>query len=153
TLDLIGEAAGKGNVQTTVGFVGTTPPGFSNQAIFLWSSGPEEAVLRVALKEGSGVRVEELKERLRRDLPQKLGAWLRQRYQADRLSAEEIERRVAALRLSFGPADIVNEVMSFGSPTPVEVVVYGPDQKDNLAYAAKVKAELAKVRDLRDLQL
>ena len=66
---------------------------------------------------------------------------------------EEIARRVAALRLSFGPADIVNEIMSFGSPTPVEVVVYGPSQTDNLAYAAKVRAELEKVRDLRDLPM
>ena len=30
------------------------------------------------------------------------------------------------LRLSFEPADIVNEVMSFGSPTPIEVAVSGP---------------------------
>jgi multidrug efflux pump subunit AcrB len=153
TLDLIAEAAGPGKVETTVGFVGTTPPGFSNQAIYLWSSGPEEAVLRIALHHESGVRVEELKERLRRELPDKLGAWMKGWLkQIDGLSDEEIAKRVQALRLSFGPADIVNEVMSFGSPTPVEVVVYGPDQKDNLAYAGKVRGELEKVKALRDLQ-
>src|SRR5205823_1823456 len=42
-LKLIEEEAGPGNVESSVGFVGTTPPGFSNQAIYLWSSGPEEA--------------------------------------------------------------------------------------------------------------
>ena len=42
--------------------------------------------------------------------------------------------------------------MSFGSPTPVEVVVSGPNLAANRAYAEKVRAELAKVPALRDLQ-
>jgi len=151
-LDLIGEFAGPENVETTVGYVGVTPPGFSNQAIYLWSSGPEEAILRVALKPESGVRVEGLKARLREELPGKLGAWLGERLRREGMTDDEIARRAGALRLSFGPADIINEVMSFGSPTPIEVVVYGPDQKDNLAHAAKVRAELQKVAGLRDLQ-
>ena len=65
---------------------------------------------------------------------------------------EDAEKRAAQIRLSFEPADIVNEVMSFGAPTPVEVTVYGPNQDDNRAYAAKVKAEMAKIPALRDLQ-
>src|SRR5262249_48931745 len=60
--------------------------------------------------------------------------------------------RVHGLRFSFEPADIVNEVMSFGTPTPVEVVVSGPKFSDNREYAAKVREELAKVPALRDLQ-
>ena len=46
--------------------------------IFLWMSGPEEAVLRVALQPGSGVHVEDLKHRLRDKLPARLKEWLRQ---------------------------------------------------------------------------
>ena len=42
--------------------------------------------------------------------------------------------------------------MSFGSPTPVEVAVTGPNLADNRAYAEKVRDELAKVPSLRDLQ-
>ena len=56
------------------------------------------------------------------------------------------------VRFSFEPADIVSEVMSFGSPTPVEVAVNGPNLAENRAYAEKVRAELAKVPSLRDLQ-
>ena len=41
------------------------------------------------------------------------------------------------LRLSFEPADIINEVMSFGSPTPIDVAVSGPNLADNRAYAEK----------------
>jgi multidrug efflux pump subunit AcrB len=75
------------------------------------------------------------------------------RLRSEDLSAEDVEARVADLRLSFEPADIVNEVMSFGSPTPVEVVMYGPNIKDNLAYADKVRHELERVPALRDLQV
>ncbi|HEX3313298.1 MAG TPA: efflux RND transporter permease subunit [Gemmataceae bacterium] len=151
-LDIIGEFAGPGNVETTVGYVGVTPPGFSNQMLYLWSSGPEEAILRVALKEGSGVRVDHLKERLRSEMPARMGKWLRERLVKDGLSPAEIEQRIAALRMSFGPADVINEVMSFGSPTPVEIVVYGTNPADNLAHAAKIKESLQTVAGLRDLQ-
>jgi multidrug efflux pump subunit AcrB len=56
------------------------------------------------------------------------------------------------VRFSFEPADVVNQVMSFGSPTPIEVVVRGPSLPDNKAYADKVFAELSKISSLRDLQ-
>jgi multidrug efflux pump subunit AcrB len=151
-LDIINDVSG-GKVEATVGYVGVTPTTYSNQSIYLWTAGPEEAVLRVALQHNSGVRVEALKSRLRHELPEKLSAWLDGRLRADGLGAEEVAERLRGLRLSFEPADIVNEVMSFGSPTPVEIAVYGPDLKANLAYADLVRTELAKVPTLRDLQL
>ena len=57
------------------------------------------------------------------------------------------------VRFSFEPADIVNEVMSFGSPTPVEIAVSGPNFADDRQYAEKVRRELAKIPSLRDLQV
>ncbi len=87
-------------------------------------------MLRVALKGETTVAVENLKERLRTVLA---GA-------------------MPEVRFSFEPADIVTEVMSFGSPTPVEFTVNGPNIAENRAYAEKVRAELAKVPSLRDLQ-
>jgi multidrug efflux pump subunit AcrB len=56
------------------------------------------------------------------------------------------------VRFSFEPADIVSEVMSFGSPTPVEFTVNGTNLAENRAYAEKVYAELSKIPSLRDLQ-
>jgi hypothetical protein len=49
------------------------------------------------------------------------------------------------VRFSFEPSDIVNQVMSFGSPTPVEVAISGPSFADNRAHADKVYRELAKI--------
>ena len=54
--------------------------------------------------------------------------------------------------MSFEPADIINEVMSFGSPTPIEVVVSSPKLADNRAYAEKLQSQLAAISSLRDLQ-
>src|SRR5260370_683010 len=120
-------------------------------------SGPEEAVLRVALKPGSGIRVEELKQALREELLPHLEDWLRHRLQSEKLPPGGVAQRVSGLKLSFEPADIVNEVMSFGSPTPVEVAVNGiafsgPDRAKHLAYVEKVREALTRVPSLRDLQ-
>ena len=42
--------------------------------------------------------------------------------------------------------------MSFGSPTPIEVAVQGINLQDDYAFAQKVRARLAKLTFLRDLQ-
>jgi multidrug efflux pump subunit AcrB len=148
----VAETAGPGAVEATVGYVGVTPPTVPNQSVYLWTRGPEEAVLRSALREGSGVGVEALESRLRRELPQKLAVWQEATWRREGLSPTERSRRRGGLRVSFGPADIVNEVMSFGSPTPVELVVHGPNLQDDLAHARRVHAELVKVPGIRDLQ-
>ena len=57
------------------------------------------------------------------------------------------------MHFSFEPADIINEVMSFGSPTPVEVAVNGPDFAETRPYAAKLMDEMGKLPGLRDLQI
>src|SRR5581483_6408251 len=116
-----GDEVGPDNVDITVGFGGVSPSSYTINTVYLWTAGPEEVVLRVALKRGSGVRMDELKERLRQRLPERLGEWLREGLLAEDLPDDQIEARVRGLRLSFEPSDIVNEVMSFGSRTPVEV--------------------------------
>jgi multidrug efflux pump subunit AcrB len=129
-LRAIEEEVGKDTIEASVGYVGLIPSSYPINAIFQWTSGNEEAILRVALKEGSKVDVEGLKERLR----------------------EKLADRMPGVRLSFEPADIVNEVMSFGSPTPVDVGVTGPSLAENRAFAEKIRKELVKVPSLRDLQ-
>jgi multidrug efflux pump subunit AcrB len=152
-LEAIKQKVGPENVAISVGYVGLIPSSYPINTVYEWMSGPEEAVLRVALKPGSGVRVEDLKEQLRHELKDRLAEWLRGRLQAEQLPPEQIARRVSSLRLSFEPADIINAVMSFGSPTPVEVAVSGPKLADNRAYAEKIKKRLDDIPFLRDLQL
>jgi multidrug efflux pump subunit AcrB len=137
-LGAIAKEVGEQNVDITVSLVGTASYNYPINAIYLWTAGPQEAVLNIALKSGSGVRIEELKERLRTNLPKVV------RSQPPALQD---------VRLSFEAGDIVAQVMSFGSPTPVEVAVSGPNMEHNRAYAEKVFAELKKIESLRDLQI
>src|SRR5437588_9236359 len=56
------------------------------------------------------------------------------------------------VKLQFEAGDIVEQVMSFGSPTPVQVTVNGPNLAENRTYAEKVRKQLAQIPALRDLQ-
>jgi multidrug efflux pump subunit AcrB len=129
-LDAINREVGPDKIDISVGYVGNIPSSYPINAIYQWTGGPEEVVLRVALKHGAGIPVEGLKSRLR-----------------DKLAAEN-----PGVSFSFEPADIVSEVMSFGSPTPVEISVTGPNLADSQAHAEKIRAELAGVPALRDIQ-
>ena len=129
-LDVIKREAGEANVEISSGFIGVQPASYPINTIYLWTSGPHEAVLLVALKPSATLRGEALKERLRAKLKDELPGTL----------------------ISFEAGDIVSNVMSFGSPTPIEVAVQGPALPANRAHAEKVLAELAKIPELRDLQ-
>jgi multidrug efflux pump subunit AcrB len=140
-----------GAVEISVGYVGVVHSSYPINTIYLWMGGPEESVIRVALKPGE-LRIEDLKERLREKLPAHLREWTAEKWKREGLSVDVAERRVADLKLSFEPADIVNEVMSFGSPSPIEVVVSGPKTADNRIHAEKIYRELGKVPALVDLR-
>jgi multidrug efflux pump subunit AcrB len=129
-LDEIQKVAGANNVAVTLGYVGTQPPAYPINTIFLWTSGPHEAVLRVALKSDASMSVAKLEEQLRAKLP---GIF-------------------PGSQFSFEAGDIVSQTMNFGAPTPVEVAVNGPNLQEDRGYAEKLLAELGKVPALRDLQ-
>jgi multidrug efflux pump subunit AcrB len=130
-LEVVKETAGADKVQMSLGYLGTIPAAYPINAVYQWMRGPEDAVMWVALKRESGIHIEPFKEQLRKKLA----------------------RALPGVQFSFEPADIINEVMSFGSSTPVEVAVNGPDFSQTRPYAAKVKAEMAKISGLRDLQI
>lgn len=129
-LDAIKAEVGATNVDITLGFVGVQPPSYPINTIYLWTGGPEEAVLQVQLKSGAHIPIEALKERLR-----------------DKLSAAMPE-----VKFSFEPSDIVSRVMSLGSPTPIEVSASGPNLAANREHADKLRAALSAIPSLRDLQ-
>src|SRR5262249_50687670 len=68
----------------------------------------------------------------------------------------KMQRREATsmkgVELQFESGDIVEQVMSFGSPTPVQVTVNSTNQENNRTYAKKVREQLARIPSLRDLQ-
>src|SRR4030095_16816977 len=63
-IEVIKEIVGADNIHITLAYVGLPSGAYPINNIYLWTSGPEEAMLRVALKPGSGVRIEPLKDKL-----------------------------------------------------------------------------------------
>jgi multidrug efflux pump subunit AcrB len=130
-LAIVDRKAGKGNVSLSMGLVGVHAPNYPVNLIHLWNGGPEEGWLAFQLKEGSGVSVGELQEKLRAAFASEL----------------------SSLRVSFEPADITSRVMSFGSNTPIEVAIGGSDLTISRAHADKILAEMRKIPELRDAQI
>jgi multidrug efflux pump subunit AcrB len=55
-------------------------------------------------------------------------------------------------RFSFDPGDLISQTLSFGAPSSVEVAIAGPQYADVQSYANRVQQELAKVKELRDVE-
>ncbi|MBI2687930.1 MAG: efflux RND transporter permease subunit [Acidobacteria bacterium] len=129
-LDIVERLVGKEHIAISSGFIGVQPASYPINTLYLWTSGPHEAVLQVQLKPSAVLRGQALREKLR----------------------EYFARELKGATISFEAGDIVSEVFSFGSPTPVEVAMQGPALAANLEHAQKVMVELQKVAALRDLQ-
>src|SRR5258708_27397 len=128
-LDVMKNEIGPDNISITSGFIGVQPANYPINTIYLWTSGPQEAVLLVALKP-SVTNNDKLHERLR----------------------AKLHEAMPDVQVSFEAGDIVSQVMSFGSSTPLEVAVQGVNLAADRTYAEKVRGELAKLSFLRDLQ-
>jgi multidrug efflux pump subunit AcrB len=129
-LDIINREIGQDNVIITSDFTGVAPPNYPVLLIYLFTAGPNEAVIQVSLKNETP-RGEFLRERLRGALSEEL----------------------PGTQVSFESADIVSQVMSFGSPTPIEVAITGTNLQDDYQYAEKVHQQMMKLPFLRDLQI
>src|SRR6185369_17425457 len=110
------EAGGSNKVEMSIGMVGVHNASFPVNLIHLWNGGPEEGWLAVQMKPNAGLHMEAFKEKLR-------GIFARE---------------FPDVRFSFEPQDIVSRVMSFGSPTPIEIAVSGSALPVSKAYADKI---------------
>jgi multidrug efflux pump subunit AcrB len=89
--------------------------------------GPMDGEILISLKE-KHVPTAELVAELRRELP----------------------RRFADLQFFFQPADIVDQVLNFGQPAPIDIRVSGPNNDEAYALAAKLSHDLQKVPGIVD---
>ena len=131
TIDIIKKIVGPENVSVTSAYVGQHPGLFSVSPIYLFMAGPQEAVLQVGLHEGFHTNLDELKEKIRK----------------------EMKQAMPDVAPSFEPIELTDKILSQGSPTPIEVRMSGRDKKLNEQYANKVIAKLKEISYLRDIQL
>ncbi|MDR3638356.1 MAG: efflux RND transporter permease subunit [Isosphaeraceae bacterium] len=151
-LEEIEHEAKKENVVITMGFVGQVAPNFGIDNMLLFMRGPDDGQLRVALREGSGIKLAEFRERLRKVLPERVIPWLVDRLEQGGLTRAEAARQAKLSTFGFEPGDIVTDVMSFGSMTPIAVRVIGTDMSVIRQHANRIASEMKRIPYLRDIQ-
>jgi multidrug efflux pump subunit AcrB len=127
----IREEVGADHVRMTLANVGNPAWTYPVNAVYVFNAGPQEAVLLTQLQGKHRIAMDVLEERLR-----------------TRLAAAYPDTR-----FSFEAGDIVSQILSFGAPTPIQVTVSGKSMKDTRAFAERVVTALAKIPDLRDVQI
>ncbi|HET6247159.1 MAG TPA: efflux RND transporter permease subunit [Tepidisphaeraceae bacterium] len=65
----------------------------------------------------------------------------------------ELPRKFPGMQFFFQPADIVNQVLNFGQPAPIDIRVTGPHAKADYAQAKKILADLKKVPGIVDAHI
>ncbi|SOD78434.1 efflux RND transporter permease subunit [Spirosoma fluviale] len=130
-LDIIKEAVGKDAVEISSAYVGTVPSSYGTSNIFVFNSGPHEAVLQVSLKEDHPVQMDDLKEELR----------------------TRIAKALPTANISFEPIELTEKIMSQGASTPIEVTVAAKDLTEAGRFANKIRERMAKIDFLRDVQI
>jgi len=151
-LEIIEREVGQKNIEISIGYVGQIAPQFGLNNMILLMRGPDDGMLRMALKEGSGVSLAQFREKMRTMLPKEIAPWLAGVIEARGVPADEARKRSSNISFGFEPGDMVSNVMSFGSPTPIEIVVYGPNLNHVKAYAQVVRDKMAAIPGLRDVQ-
>ncbi|RZJ65372.1 MAG: efflux RND transporter permease subunit [Flavobacterium sp.] len=129
-LSEIKNIVGAEHVSITSAYVGQHPALFSINPIYLFTSGPHEAVFQVAFKDNE-LDMEEFKDKLRHNLAKVL----------------------PSTKLSFEPIELTDKVLSQGATTPIEIRVSGKVKALNEKYANILVEKLQKTDYLRDVQI
>jgi multidrug efflux pump subunit AcrB len=130
-LDVIRQDAGENNLDLSLSYIGTQGSSYPINAVFLWTSGPQQAVVNVGLKPGSSIGLAKLEENLRADFA----------------------KQFPNLRFSFDPGDLVSQILNFGTHSLAEVAVTGPQYADVQTYSEKLRQRLIQLKSLRDVQI
>ncbi len=127
----IRDEVGESHVRMTLANIGNPAWTYPVNAIYVFNSGPQDAVLLVQLQGKGRMPMAPLQERLR-----------------SRLAAEYPDTT-----FSFEAGDIVSQVLDFGAPTPIEVTIAGKSLADSRAFAQRVTGALGLVPELRDVRI
>lgn len=126
---LIDSLSGGQKIAITSAFIGNQGSSYPVNAIHLWTSGPQEAVLKVNFVENAGINLEDFKETLRK----------------------EVALKIPGMQISFEPSDLVDQVMSQGTNTPVQIRILGKNLLQDRDFAQRILDQLHKLPYLRDI--
>ena len=129
-LDII-DSAVNGNIAISSAHVGVIPSNFGTSNLYIFSSGTHEAVIQVNIDENYKVKVDDLKEELRK----------------------QIAEKYPNVKISFEPIELTEKIMSQGASTPIEVRVAGKNMDDIENYSSRLLEKLKSISFLRDVQI
>jgi len=127
----IADSITKGNIETSSAFIGTQPSSFPINLVYLWTSGPQESVIKFNLNKDAGIGIENFKEQMRKAVSQSL----------------------PDATISFEPGDLVEQVLNLGSNNPIEIAVLGRDLTQSRKVADELNNKLKAISYLRDVQI
>ncbi|HLZ17694.1 MAG TPA: efflux RND transporter permease subunit, partial [Cyclobacteriaceae bacterium] len=131
-IGLIKEIVGEANVDITSSFVGMTPSSYGTNALYIFTSGPQEAILQVNLNEDYKIQsLDVLKDQIRK----------------------KAKAQIPKIKLSFEPIELTDKILSQGANTPIEVLVASKNLDEARIHANKIKTALEKVEFLRDVRI
>lgn len=117
-------------VEISSAFVGVQPSSYPVNLIHLWTSGPQESVIKLKLKKGS-LPIELFKESLR----------------------TAVKQSIPSATLSFEPGDMVEQVVNLGANNPIEIAVIGKNFSQSRKVANELTKKLQAIDYLRDVQI
>ncbi len=129
-LALINKETG-GNVAISSAYVGLIPSSYGSSNLYIFNSGTHEALLQVNLNEDYKVKLDVLKDQLRK----------------------AIKEKYPQLTISFEPIELTEKIMAQGAATPVEVRIAGKNFNELKTYASQLVDTLKHISYLRDVQI
>ncbi len=132
TIRVIAEIVEQKNISITSAFAGMTPSSYGTNTLYVFNSGPHEAILQVNL--GDDYEVSSL----------------------DRLKDEirtRIKKEIPTFNISFEPIELTDKIMSQGANTPVEIMVASKNLEEAHQHARKIAQELRSIPFLRDVRI
>ena len=66
---------------------------------------------------------------------------------------EQLPRLFPGMTFAFLPADIVNQILNFGAPAPIDLQIRGADLNANFAYANKLLPRIRRIAGIADARI
>ena len=129
-LDII-DSAVHGNIAISSAHVGLIPSNFGTSNLYVFSSGTHESVIQVNIDENYKVKMDDLKEEIRR----------------------RVAEKYPTIKISFEPIELTEKIMAQGASTPIEVRIAGKNMKDIEDYSSRLLEKLKTISFLRDVQI
>ena len=121
----------KGHVDVSSAYVGLVPTNYATSNLYVFNTGTHEAVIQVQVNEDYKLKMDELKESLRKN----------------------IHHFMPEVDISFEPIDLTEKIMSQGAANPIEVRVAGKDMAQIEKFADTLLEKMKRIPELRDVQI